>query len=75
MTLPLWLSVPLILVLAIVFSLNVYRGLTSGTIWLKSTKYRRVDEPFFFWFTVVAYAILIVLIIGGLAVAAWALVA
>lgn len=73
MTLPLWVSVPLIVILVVVFILNVHRGLTTGTIWVKNTKYDRADEPIFFWVSIVIYTTVILFLIGGLAIAFWAL--
>ena len=70
---PLWLSIPVLVLLAILFGRNVHAGFKTGLIWDRGTRVYREKSAFWFWFTLAVYSLLTAGAVAGAGLGIWAL--
>lgn len=68
------LLVPVASALAFVFGRNAYKGVRTGAVWAKSTRYLRDEDPILFWIAVGFSITFAAASLAGIAFAIWAIV-
>lgn len=67
------LFIPVFAVLAFIFGRNGHRGVRTGAVYAKSTRYLREEEPILFWLAVAFSFALAAVCVAAVAIAIWAL--
>ena len=68
------LLAPALGALAFVFGRNAYKGVRTGAVWTRGTRYVRDEEPFLFWIAVGFSTTFAALMVVGTAISIWAFV-
>ena len=67
------LLIPVACALAFVFGRNAYKGVRTGAVWAKSTRYLRDEDPILFWLAVGFSITFAAASVAGIAIAIWAI--
>ena len=68
------LFIPVFAVLAFIFGRSGLRGVRTGAVYAKSTRYLREEEPILFWLAVTFSWVFAAVSVVAIAIAIWALV-
>lgn len=67
------LFIPVLAVLAFIFGRNGQRGLRTGAVYAKGTRYLRKEEPILFWLAVAFSFAFAAASVIGMGIAVWAI--